>query len=231
MNSGKYKKGSVLSSLSSKEKYQYSIGIVVIFLIIFGTLYLVGFVPETFRPAEPLVDIPYGYGEDSKILDFVKESATDTYEKPKTFTVPEKISIPNIGVNSIIEHPKTQDILTLDNALKRGAVYYPGSGSLEEGNVFLFGHSSNWKVVQNQAYKTFNGLNKLQEGEDIVLEAKGYEYVYKVDRVSLVDENTAFVNLKNTGNTLTISTCNTFGAKQERWVVEATFFKKRTIVN
>ncbi|MFT5180103.1 MAG: LPXTG-site transpeptidase (sortase) family protein [Candidatus Paceibacteria bacterium] len=223
-----YKKGQVFSALNTGELMQYVTVVLVVFSVVIGTLYTIGVTPESFKPVDPVVDITFG--DDEERLDFIKEVSDDDFAaNSNTTTLPEHISIPTIGVDSQIEHPNSQDILTLDNALKKGAVYYPGSGSLEEGNVFLFGHSSNWKVVQNQAYKVFNDLDKLQKGETITLEAKGYQYVYKVDRVSLVDENEAFVSFDNTKNTLTISTCNTFGAKQERWVVEATFFQKKVI--
>jgi len=139
------------------------------------------------------------------------------------------INIANIGVSSKIGSPSSQDIATLDDALKKGAVHYPGSGTLEDGNIFLFGHSTNWKIVNNQAYKTFNDLDKLSYGEEISLTGSdGRVYIYSVEEVNLVDENTAFVDFTKPGKRLTISTCNTFGQKQERWVVDAVFKEVRS---
>ncbi len=90
--------------------------------------------------------------------------------------------------------------------------------------MFLFGHSTNWQVVQNQAYKTFNGLEKLVRGDTITIWGEdGEQYTYTVERVSLLDDDDAFVDFATEGRRLTLATCNTFGEKQERWVVEAVF--------
>lgn len=143
-------------------------------------------------------------------------SQSDSLSKPT------KIVIPKIGVNSNIEHPTSQAVSVLDEYLRRGAVYYPGSGYIESGNIFLFGHSTNWAVVQNPAYKTFNDLDKLKEGDSVELYSGENKYTYKVTSVELKNSSDVLVNLSTTGSqTLTISTCDSFGAKQDRWVVEA----------
>lgn len=139
---------------------------------------------------------------------------------------PERVIIDKVGIDSVIEKPNKVDVVTLDQALTKGAVHYPGSGSVNEGNMFIFGHSTNWKVVQNQAYKTFNGLEKLVQGDEIIIQAEGKSFIYRVNSVNLVDEDDALVEFNNTSRTLTISTCNTFGEKQERWVVEADFVRE-----
>lgn len=223
MKDVKYKKGSVFGLLDKNELILYTVGVFTVFSLFSITMYVFGFVPEGFQAEDPIINID----QDEKKLELVKEISEKP--KPTTTTLPESIKVPTVGISSIINHPTSVDIPTLDNALQKGAVYYPGSGSLEEGNIFLFGHSSNWAVVRNPAYKIFNGIEKLERGDEIILEAKGYQYIYKVDKVTLVDESAALVNLKSTGNKLTISTCNTFGKKAERWVVESTFYKKVAI--
>lgn len=139
------------------------------------------------------------------------------------YTRPDKIVIPKVGVDTNIEKPNSVDVSVLDSALTKGAVHYPGSGSLEQGNMFIFGHSTNWTVVQNPAYKTFNGIERLISGDEIEIYADGKTYIYKVNSVVLLDDEDALVEFDNSKRTLTISTCNTFGEKQERWVVEAEF--------
>jgi LPXTG-site transpeptidase (sortase) family protein len=136
-------------------------------------------------------------------------------------TKPDRIVIKKIGVDAKVLQPNSVNVATLDEALKSGAVYYPGSGSVEQGNIFIFGHSTNWPVVQNQAYKTFNGLDKLASGDLITLSAGDKNFSYKVTSVELADSNNVLVKFDNSGQTLTLSTCNTFGEKQERWVVVA----------
>ncbi len=134
---------------------------------------------------------------------------------------PTRVIIPKVGVDSNIEHPLDPNINSLDIALQNGAVHYPGSGTVNRGNIFLFGHSTNWKVVQNKAYQTFNGVEELVSGDEIILETEGQSIIYIVSNVSLVDEDQALVEIGGDQRKLTISTCNSFGEKQERWVVEA----------
>ena len=185
----------------------------VIFIVSFSILSLLGLAPKSlsfFQKEQNIIE------NQSEIININSGS----------YTRPDKIIIPKVGVESLIENPNTVDVATLDNALTKGAVHYPGSGSLEQGNMFIFGHSTNWKVVQNQAYRTFNGIEKLNTGDEIEIYSGEETYIYKVNSIILVDQNDALVEFDNSKRTLTISTCNTFGEKQERWVVEAEFYKK-----
>ncbi len=193
--------------------------LIVVFLLTFSTLSLFGLVPESLQFIPPVLEIesPYGRNPNSAIF------SIPISQEVNEGTRPDRVVIEKIGIDVRIEQPISRDIQTLDVALQKGAVHYPGSGSIEQGNVFLFGHSTSFTVVRNQAYKTFNGLNKLEQGDEIKLEANGREYSYRVQKVSLADEDDVLVLFDSSKRTLTISTCNTFGEKQERWVVEAVF--------
>jgi LPXTG-site transpeptidase (sortase) family protein len=118
--------------------------------------------------------------------------------------------------------PNSPDIGVLDSALEKGAVYYPGSGVVEQGNIFIFGHSSSLPVVINQAYKTFNGIEKTRVGDEIIIyDRSGKKFTYEIERVYQANAETAFIDLSRSGRRLTISTCNSFGSKSDRWVVDA----------
>lgn len=186
-----------------------------VFTVTFTLLYFANLVPKSFQSAER------GEKDAEKIIESDKKETID--KTPLTVTKPTKVTIEKIGVNSIVGQPNSTDVAVLDSYLTRGAVYYPGSGTIEQGNIFLFGHSTGFKVVQNQAYKTFNGLNLLVKGDEITLWSGTEKFIYKVSSVRLLDQDAALVNFDNSGRILTISTCNTFGQKQERWVVEAVF--------
>ena len=142
---------------------------------------------------------------------------------------PVRIIIDKVGIDSTVLNPEKTDIKVLDQALLRGAVRYPGSGLLGEGNVFIFGHSTSLRVVNNQAYKTFNNLKNLTQGDEIRVRSHDREYLYRVVKVSLVSADTAWVDFTSKRKRLTISTCNTFGKKEERYVVEADFIKSYRI--
>lgn len=137
---------------------------------------------------------------------------------------PTRIVIDAIDLDGSITTPADADIETLDNALLSGIVHYPGSSDLADpGNVFLFGHSTGFRVVQNEAFKAFNDLKHLKENDLVRVQSSSREYVYRVTSVSLVSASDAFVDLSRSGRTLTLATCNVFGAKEERYVVKAEF--------
>lgn len=185
----------------------------IIFAITYTVLLFLGFAPKQFQ-ATPSQNI-------FQVLDDSLDKVTDSN------LIPQKIEIPKIGVSSIIYTPQSIDVATLDSNLAKGAVYYPGSGTLQGGNMFLFGHSTNWKVVNNQAYKTFNNLDKLGKGDEVKITSNGKVYVYEVTGVRRASQDDVLIDFTKGDRMLTISTCDTFGRKQDRWVVEANF--KKTI--
>jgi len=195
----------------------------------FTFLYATGLIPAEFKVAQTDANAQVNADpEDQAILEGAPASlgrVDASAPSDAQGEMPTHIVIDKIGVNSIITDPATTDENVLDADLAKGAVRYPTSGKLGEGNLFLFGHSTNHPVVNNQAYKTFNNLDKLNIGDQIVVESADHIYVYKVFSVRLTTADEALVQLDSTRNMLTISTCNTFGQKQERFVVEADFVK------
>ena len=135
---------------------------------------------------------------------------------------PVRIVIEDIGVDTSISNPNSTDIEVLDRALLSGAVRYPGSGELgTDANVLIFGHSSYLPVVKNKAYKAFNEIGTLERGDEVVVYSDTHRYVYTVETVRLANAEEALVEFSAQEPMLTLATCNTFGAKQERWVVTA----------
>ena len=119
-------------------------------------------------------------------------------------------------------NPEWNDIETLTEALKNGAVRYPQSGLLgESGNILLFGHSTHLKIVHNKAYKAFNDLENLVAGDEIKIYSGESVYTYKVETVQLVKNEEAQVDFFSTTPKLTLVTCNNFGAKEDRFIVVA----------
>jgi len=138
--------------------------------------------------------------------------------------LPIKIVIPAIGLSATIANPTTTDAVILDRNLLKGAVRYPTSSRLgETGNVVLFGHSSYLPIVGNQAYKTFNGIQKLSVGDAITIFSSSAAYAYQVRSVAKESANDAVITLSVTGKVLTLATCNSFAEKTDRFVVVADF--------
>jgi LPXTG-site transpeptidase (sortase) family protein len=187
-----------------------------IFTLTYTALILLGLTPRQLSAPDVIV------AEDENIFQIVGDAAFEEVDKN---VIPQKVEIPKIGISTTVYVPQSVDVATLDATLSKGAVYYPGSGTLQGGNMFLFGHSTNWAVVNNQAYKTFNDLEKLVRGDQIQITSGDSTYIYKVTSVRRASEDDVLVEFNKGSRMLTISTCDTFGRKQDRWVVEAEFDK------
>lgn len=152
---------------------------------------------------------------------------TPPVEQPE---LPVKVTIPAISLSAPINNPDTTDIPTLDKLLLSGAVRYPTSALLgQAGNVILFGHSSYLPVVLNQAYKTFDGIQKLKSGDSIEVDSADRAYVYAVRSVTRESAEDAVIPLSVPGRVLTLSTCDSFGSKTDRFVVVADFVESHAI--
>ena len=137
--------------------------------------------------------------------------------------LPTKIEIPAISLSVTVSNPDTTNIETLDQGLLSGAVRYPTSAELgAPGNVIIFGHSSYLPIVHNQAYKTFDGIQKLAQGDRITVTGSDHVYTYSVDTVRKADATEDSIPLTMGGSTLTLATCDSFGQKTDRFIVTAT---------
>lgn len=145
--------------------------------------------------------------------------------------MPTKITIPAINLAATVLNPTTTDVAMLDHTLLGGAVRYPTSARLgETGNTVLFGHSSYLPIVRNQAYKTFNGIQKLSAGDAVIVYSSDRAYTYRVRSVAKESAASgAGIPLSVTGRVLTLATCDSFGAKSDRFVVVADFVESHAI--
>jgi LPXTG-site transpeptidase (sortase) family protein len=199
-----------------KSQIKFIIYFAIIFFVAFILLFSLGLVPDSIKNNE---------GDSLRTLwDKAQKKAIDNQINQDTVVAesPTRIVISKIGVDATISNPSTTNVTTLDEYLKLGAVRYPGSGLLGVGNMFIFGHSTGIRIVNNQAYKTFNNLKDLKSGDIIEVYGSSKIYRYMVSSVVLVDQTRALVEF-NDKNMLTLSTCNTFGTKSERYVVEANY--------
>lgn len=143
---------------------------------------------------------------------------------------PVSIAIPVIKLTASIANPDSTNIEVLDNLLLKGAVRYPTSAKLgEQGNVVLFAHSSYLPVVGNPAYKTFDGIQKLVAGDVVTVYSSSTAYTYRVRTVSKESANDAAIPLSVPGRVLTLSTCDSFTTKTDRFVVVADFIESHSV--
>lgn len=148
---------------------------------------------------------------------------------PEVPFLPTRIVIEDVSITLPVLNPESTEVAALDAALHDGVVRYPLSAHMNEaGNIFIFGHSSHLPVVKNQMYKAFNGIEELQTGDTIKLEGANAgsveTHLYRVVSVRKTNTEEALIDLSNNGTRrLTLSTCDSFGGKSSRWVVEAEF--------
>ncbi|MDQ5950361.1 MAG: hypothetical protein QG585_303 [Patescibacteria group bacterium] len=216
-------------SFKNNNKTDYVVFIlwfVVIFALSFSLLFTLGLVPSELSEDGGnsfLSNLRTKTIENVSNLDGeIKNTPREKGEEPL------RVYIPKIGTDVTISNPKTTDVVVLDEYLKKGVVRYDGSGLLGDGNMLLFGHSSSLAQVVNKAYKAFNGFPKLVKGDLVYIDSENFRYVYKVETVKTVDSTTALVEFSSDKNMVTLSTCNTFGKKQERNIVEAVFSHKES---
>ncbi len=206
-------------------KVKFTLSCMVIFFVSFLFLASFGLVPKNTDDAvEVTTD---SLVKTSGVANAAEINGTNKGENPV------RVVIPKINVDSVVLSPAADDIATLDNALLKGVVHYPGSALLgADGNVFLFGHSTSLKNVRNPAYKVFSRLREMNVSDEIIVESEGRAYVYKVTSFELLNDSEALIEFTSTKKKLTLSTCNTFGGKkQERFVVEADFVKSYPLPN
>lgn len=154
----------------------------------------------------------------------VKKPVQNSASVVATGALPVHIVIPKIGVDAQVLNPTSYSITAMDNALLSGAVRYPGSGTLTDGKtLFIFGHNTRLRVVKNQAFKTFNNLKDLLAGDEVRVDSKTHAYVYRVRDIQLTTADAGVVALEQGARDLVLVTCNTFGAKEERYIVHADF--------
>lgn len=145
---------------------------------------------------------------------------------------PTRIVFDSLDDRSVsVMNPTTRDIASLDAALLNGVVRHPDSGDFERiGTIVLFGHSSYLPNVINKNFQAFNGIQKLAWGDTVRLESETHEYVYRVDRVyeASASDADAEVKVEAGKRKLTLVTCDSFGSKSDRFIVEASLIEERT---
>jgi LPXTG-site transpeptidase (sortase) family protein len=144
---------------------------------------------------------------------------------------PVRIKIEKIGVDISVQNPISTNINVLDAALFKGTVRYPSSALLgANAGMLIFGHQSGLPVVKNKAFKAFNNLQQLQTDDVITVysETTAYHYrVVSVEHASILDD--VYIDFGFGKRTLTLTTCDSFGKKTDRYVVRSEFVSQEPL--
>ncbi len=142
-----------------------------------------------------------------------------------------RLIIPRIGKNVPLIDTNMQpgaDFSTMHDVfmeeLKKWVVRYPGTAKPGEvGNVFLFGHSSNYPWIKSDYNDVFALLDELQTGDEITIYYFQKKYTYKVtDRATVKPGDVQALEARDpTKKELTLMTCWPVGTALQRILIFA----------
>jgi sortase A len=132
------------------------------------------------------------------------------------------IIIPKINVDAPVNYLASVQESDIETALETGVVHY-GNTALpgQNGNVAIFGHSSNdWWEPGNFKF-VFVLLDKLSPGDQVTIDYQSHRYVYQVISSKVVAPTDVSVLDPSSTPTLSLITCTPPGTSLNRLVVTA----------
>ncbi|MFT5036789.1 MAG: LPXTG-site transpeptidase (sortase) family protein [Candidatus Azotimanducaceae bacterium] len=203
-------------------------------LLSYALLVIVDFIPEPVStgssdPKEEEVEVV----EEEETVDDSEESEPEEPEGERSFdaqALPTKIIFDSLDREVVVLNPSSHEIADLDAALLEGAVRHPDSADLSDpGNIFILGHSSYLPNVFNKNFQAFNGIQELDFGDTIRLQSGDMEYIYFVEKVFQGTASELTVPVTPGEANLTLATCNSFGSKDARFIVESKLVSKKRL--
>lgn len=131
-------------------------------------------------------------------------------EKLKPIPKENRVVIPGINVDAQILEGETIDILNKGQAWRRPLTSTPEN----RGNTVIVGHR-----YFGQGKNTFYHLNKLTEGDEIIVFWKEKEYKYIIERVYETNPEDISVESATKEDILTLYTCSGLSAEKRMIVV------------
>ena len=202
-------------------------------LATYAVLFAIDFIPE---PVSETEDSANSVLEDikSKLANQANQAkAADepvVVEPVVTSILPIKIIFDTLDKEVAVLNPESREIADLDEALLEGVVRHPDSADFgEAGNIFILGHSSYLPNVFNKNFQAFNGIQELEWGDKIRLISVDTEYTYQVEKVYKAKASGVVVPYTPGKANLTLATCNSFGSKDDRFIVEAKLINTKNL--
>jgi LPXTG-site transpeptidase (sortase) family protein len=170
-------------------------------------------------------EMKYGFDQIIHVRYSLGVSEEGSFDKP--LIVPNtdfSIAIPKIAaVAPVIENVDPLNKNEYLKALKEGVAHAKGTALPgEEGNVYIFAHSTDAFYNVGKYNAVFYLLGKLVKNDEIFIYYKNQLIKYVVDQVKVVSPNDIQYMTKNTvENTLTLQTCYPPGTTIDRLIVIA----------
>lgn len=140
----------------------------------------------------------------------------------------DRIVIPKIGKNIPLVNVEHHDASNsaewhkvFMRELENGIIKYPGSADPgQQGNSFIFGHSSNYPWAKGDYNDVFALLNELDKGDEIIVYFEQKKFVYVVKEKKVVKPgHVSSLGGTDTMKQLTLMTCWPLGTAINRLLV------------
>ena len=160
---------------------------------------------------------------------FVEKNSQDNMEIEIT-PYDNRIVIPKIGKNIPlvdISHPNVQGVDELNDIfmdeLENGVVRYPGSAKPgEDGNTFIFWHSSNFPWMEGKYNDVFALLDKVVFDDEVIVYYGQEKFVYKIRSKNVIRPGDVSVLKSNPeiwASEITLMTCWPIGTTLNRLIL------------
>ncbi len=201
----------------------------IVVLMTYGLLFALDFYPEPHKADASTEDTDTEMIEESD-TEPAEERVVAVVEEEPHSALPTSIIFDSLGKEVPVLNPDSDEVADLDAALLSGAVRHPDSADLTtKGNMFILGHSSYLPTVFNKNFQAFNGIQNLVWGDTIRVRSADAEYIYRVQNVYKAKASEVAVPATPGKAKLTLATCNSFGSKDDRFVVEASLIETKKL--
>lgn len=127
------------------------------------------------------------------------------------------LSIPKLGIKNSVVSTSSYD-------LSKHLVQYAGTALPgEKGSAVIFGHSSLPQLFSPINYRTiFATVHKLQIGDEILINIKGAEFSYKIEKVLIADaDDISMFTQDYDSSYVTLVTCTPPGTVWKRLIIKS----------
>lgn len=153
------------------------------------------------------------------VEEWVEQSIQKIQQKEKTNVAEENVVlgkylfIPRLGLMQPVVEGASLDVLDEQEGVWRDT---RSIASPEQGNMAIAGHRFRFRSLNKE---TFYHLDRLQEGDEIVLWWNGEQWTYRVTKIETVRPSAVEVLDSHGQPELTLYTCGPRGTMRERLVV------------
>lgn len=158
----------------------------------------------------------------------VVEQPTNTTSTPVVTiatTTPYTLRIPSLGIEAPVRSVTEKGEAAYQAALKTGVVRYPGTPEPgRPGNVYIFGHSSDYAWANSPYRAVFALLPNIKIGADFLIsDADGVLYTYRVTETRIInpDDFSVLDQYNYKRSMLTLQTSWPLGTALKRFIAIA----------